>query len=261
MWVSCFGIIAPVQAWSFANSLFDTRQAKRLFGLIGAGASLGAITGGLLARRAGRAGRRHGQPAAGAGAADCVGGGHRRSSPTCASAASGRAGEGGRFHGPSPRPGRRSSPARTSGCSRASSSRSRSRRSGRRCSSAWSPRTILPATPTDITEFYRPVQLHHRGLQLSACSCWSPGGCSATGASRPPFWPCRWRMATGNFLILLSPGFWSVLLTNGLDQGFRFSVDKAGYELLYLPIPRATGRRSRTPSTSSSIGSPMPSVR
>ena len=50
VWVNCFGIIAPVQAWSFANSLFDTRQAKRLFGLIGAGASFGAITGGLLAR-------------------------------------------------------------------------------------------------------------------------------------------------------------------------------------------------------------------
>ena len=50
VWVNCFGIIAPVQAWSFANSLFDTRQAKRLFGLIGAGASFGAITGGLMAR-------------------------------------------------------------------------------------------------------------------------------------------------------------------------------------------------------------------
>jgi ATP:ADP antiporter, AAA family len=50
VWVNCYGIIAPVQAWSFANSLFDTRQAKRLFGLIGSGASLGAITGGVLAR-------------------------------------------------------------------------------------------------------------------------------------------------------------------------------------------------------------------
>ena len=29
VWVNCFGIIAPVQAWSFANSIFDTRQAKR----------------------------------------------------------------------------------------------------------------------------------------------------------------------------------------------------------------------------------------
>jgi AAA family ATP:ADP antiporter len=49
VWVNCFAIVAPVQAWSFANSLFDTRQAKRLFGLIGSGASFGAIAGGLLA--------------------------------------------------------------------------------------------------------------------------------------------------------------------------------------------------------------------
>jgi len=50
VWVNCFAAIAPVQAWSFTNSLFDTRQAKRLFGLIGSGASFGAITGGVLAR-------------------------------------------------------------------------------------------------------------------------------------------------------------------------------------------------------------------
>jgi len=50
IWVNCYGIIAPVQAWTFANMVFDTRQARRLFGLIGSGASLGAIAGGLLAR-------------------------------------------------------------------------------------------------------------------------------------------------------------------------------------------------------------------
>ena len=50
VWVNCFGAIAPVQAWSFANLLFDTRQARRLFGLIAVGASLGSIGAGLLAR-------------------------------------------------------------------------------------------------------------------------------------------------------------------------------------------------------------------
>ena len=50
VWVNCFGVIAPVHAWSFATALFDARQAKRLFGLVGAGASFGAIAGGLLAR-------------------------------------------------------------------------------------------------------------------------------------------------------------------------------------------------------------------
>jgi AAA family ATP:ADP antiporter len=37
VWVNCFGVIAPVQAWTFANQLFDTRQARRLFGLIAVG--------------------------------------------------------------------------------------------------------------------------------------------------------------------------------------------------------------------------------
>jgi hypothetical protein len=35
--VNCYGVIAPVQAWMFANTVFDTRQARRLFGLVGAG--------------------------------------------------------------------------------------------------------------------------------------------------------------------------------------------------------------------------------
>ena len=48
-------------------------------------------------------------------------------------------------------------------------------------------------------------------------------------------------LTIGNGLILLFPAFWPVLLTNGFDQGLRFSVDKATYELLYLPI--APGRR------------------
>jgi AAA family ATP:ADP antiporter len=50
VWVNCFGVVVPVQAWTFASSVFDARQARRLFGLIGAGASAGAIGGGLLDR-------------------------------------------------------------------------------------------------------------------------------------------------------------------------------------------------------------------
>src|SRR4029079_7066849 len=50
VWVNCFGVIAPVQAWTFANQLFDTRQARRLFGLIAVGGSLGSMGAGLLAR-------------------------------------------------------------------------------------------------------------------------------------------------------------------------------------------------------------------
>ncbi len=54
VWVNCFGVVVPVQAWTFASSVFDARQARRLFGLIGSGASAGAICGGLLARELAR---------------------------------------------------------------------------------------------------------------------------------------------------------------------------------------------------------------
>ncbi len=43
-------------------------------------------------------------------------------------------------------------------------------------------------------------------------------------------------LGTGSSLVLLLPAFWAVLLTNALDQGLRFSLDKATYELLYLPL-------------------------
>ncbi len=43
-------------------------------------------------------------------------------------------------------------------------------------------------------------------------------------------------LGIGSALIVLLPAFWSVLVTNAFDQGFRFSVDRPTYELLYLPI-------------------------
>ena len=46
-----YGLLAS-QFWLFANHLFDPRQAKRLFGFIGAGALLGGILGGQIARLA-----------------------------------------------------------------------------------------------------------------------------------------------------------------------------------------------------------------
>ncbi|MEJ2109992.1 MAG: Npt1/Npt2 family nucleotide transporter [Acidobacteriota bacterium] len=44
------GILLISQFWTLANLVFDPRQAKRLFGLIGGGASLGGILGSFLAK-------------------------------------------------------------------------------------------------------------------------------------------------------------------------------------------------------------------
>ncbi len=48
IWVAIFGVIATTQFWLLANYIFNAREAKRLFGLIGAGAISGGIFGGYL---------------------------------------------------------------------------------------------------------------------------------------------------------------------------------------------------------------------
>jgi len=57
IWVSLFGALAPVQVWTLASYVLTTREAKRVFGLVGSGAILGAVVGakasGLLARQFG----------------------------------------------------------------------------------------------------------------------------------------------------------------------------------------------------------------
>lgn len=46
LWVGVFAILIPSQVWSLAAATFTTRQAKRLFALIGSGGILGAAVGG-----------------------------------------------------------------------------------------------------------------------------------------------------------------------------------------------------------------------
>ena len=48
LWMALFGVLAASQFWMMASFVFDVRQAKRLFGLIGAGAIAGGIAGGYL---------------------------------------------------------------------------------------------------------------------------------------------------------------------------------------------------------------------
>jgi AAA family ATP:ADP antiporter len=50
VWVGIYGVLAPAQVWTLANEVLTTRQAKRLFGLVGSGAIAGFICGGYLTR-------------------------------------------------------------------------------------------------------------------------------------------------------------------------------------------------------------------
>ncbi len=51
VWVSVFNLFVVSVFWSFMADIFDPGQARRLFGIIAAGGSLGAVVGPLLVRQ------------------------------------------------------------------------------------------------------------------------------------------------------------------------------------------------------------------
>ncbi len=243
VWVNCFGVIAPVQAWSFVSSMFDTRQAKRLFGPIGAGASLGGMGGGLLGQLL----------------VDRVGGtvnlllvlatliGTAALIVTTAI---------------------RRMPRRASRLGRmaielpAAPAVSRMRFSAS-LQAIWQSRYLrliaalvfLVAIATQwigfqfsvvadarfagdadrLTHFFSAFNVY-LGLSAFLLQIFATGpllrrhGMTFTILLLPVSLLC------GSALIFVAPMLWPVLITAGLDQGLRFSVDKASYELLYLPL-------------------------
>lgn len=49
MWSAIVGLVVVAQFWTLANDIFNSREGKRLFGILTAAGSLGAMTGGLAA--------------------------------------------------------------------------------------------------------------------------------------------------------------------------------------------------------------------
>ncbi len=233
VWVNCFGVVVPVQAWTFASSVFDARQARRLFGVIGAGASAGAIFGGLLARELARR----------IGTVNLllvlalliflaalivnVAWAERRAAP---------------------RRRERRKPLRllaAFGVVRRS-----------RYLSALAAMVFVVAIVTQWTGFQFSLIASERyagdtdrltrlfgtfnlGMGLAAFVI----QLAATGPALR-----RWGVGVtvlllpvallfGSVLTTIAPIFVFVVLTNAFDQGLRFSIDKATFELLYLPLP------------------------
>ena len=50
LWVGIFNMMVVAQFWAFANDIYNEEQGKRLFALVGIGASAGAAVGGALAK-------------------------------------------------------------------------------------------------------------------------------------------------------------------------------------------------------------------
>jgi AAA family ATP:ADP antiporter len=237
VWVNCFGIIAPVQAWSFANSLFDTRQAKRLFGLIGAGASFGAITGGLLARYLV-------EPVGGAVNMLLVLAALIVLAAVIVSIANTRI--------------RRKIVTRLVPQSREPVRDAMRQIAGSSYLRLMAALVFLVAIATQWTAFQLSLVADEQFAgdadaitRFFGTFNFSLGAISfllqllVTGPALRRFGIAvtvlilPLSLGFGTALIWLLPGLWSVLFTNAFDQGFRFSVDKASYELLYLPIAPA----------------------
>jgi ATP:ADP antiporter, AAA family len=50
VWVKIFGVVGATQIWTLANYVLTTREAKRVFGMVGGGAIAGAIFAGFLSK-------------------------------------------------------------------------------------------------------------------------------------------------------------------------------------------------------------------
>ncbi len=50
IWVGIFGVLAPTQVWTLANYALTTREAKRIFGMVGGGAIAGWIFAGFFSK-------------------------------------------------------------------------------------------------------------------------------------------------------------------------------------------------------------------
>jgi ATP:ADP antiporter, AAA family len=238
VWVGCFGVIAPVQAWSFANSLFDTRQAKRLFGLIGSGASFGGIAAGLAARElVTRVGGTVNMMLVLAGmilaAAMVVVTANLKIS-------------------------RRAGTTRTGRPPRQRFGDALAQIRGSRYLTLMATLVFLVAVATQWTGFQLNFVVKQRFLGdedamtrffgtfnfalgavsfliqlLMTAPLLRRFGVSVVILLLPL------TLGTGSLFICLAPAFWPVLFTAAGDQSLRFSLDKATYELLYLPIPYA----------------------
>lgn len=234
IWVGCFSIIAPVQAWALISTLVDTRQAKRLFGLIGSGASAGAITGGVLA-------------------STLVGplGGSTNLLLVLAALITFAAATVYAIRTITPELGARLRSQR----------RPPLRETLERIASSRYLRLIAALV------FVVAIVTQWVGFQLSLVAAQRFAGdadrlteffgrfnvllgVAALVTQLLVTGPALRRyglaltllllpiaLGGGSVLVLLIPGFWAVLVLNSFDQGLRFSVDKASYELLYLPLP------------------------
>ena len=241
VWVNCFGVIAVVQAWTFVNSIFDVRQARRLFGVIATGGALGAVAAGLLARYL----------------VGPVGGTVNMLLVLAALIfAAALIVAAGNVKIPRSRGARRSAAVKHSF---GDSVREIAGSSYLRHIAALVFFAAITTQWTNfqfslvadrkfegnadaLTVFFGTVNFALGAVGFLLQLLMVGPALRRFGLSRTLL-VLPMALAAGSGLIVLWPHVVTVLLTNAFDQGFRFSLDKATYELLYLPLPAAQRNR------------------
>jgi AAA family ATP:ADP antiporter len=247
VWVNCYGIIASVQAWTVVNSFFDPRQGRRLFGVIGAGASVGGIVGGLLGKLL----------------VGPIGGTVNLLLVLAAliALAAGTVLLSTYLLPRRRRPGHARPPRTRFRETLALIPRSPYLRLITAAvflvalATQWTGFQLLLVAderyggdpdPHRITEFLSEFNVYLGLVAILVQILLTGPALRRFGVPFAlPLLPLA--LCAGTTVILLVPGFWTVVLTNGFDQGLRFSVDKSAYELLYLPL--APGIRANVKST------------
>ena len=222
------------------NALFDTRQAKRLFGLIGSGASLGAIAGGMLARFLV-------EPVGGAVNLLLVLAFLIMIAAVLVSLVSVR-----RIRGRVERT-RQVQSAKVRDTWREIAATPYLRQIAAvvflmTIATQWTAFQLslmadrrFGGSADDLTEFFGTFNVM-LGIFSFLVQLFATGRLLRNFGVGVTLLVLPYALAGGNALILLFPAFWSVLVTNAFDQGLRFSVDKA---TLRAPVSADCRRRPR----------------
>lgn len=241
VYVEVMGALTLVQFWTLANELFNAREAKRLYGLIGAGGTLSNILAGVLTSRIADT---FGASAVLLLCAALLLG--------CAATAffAGRVGRERLFA--------RAASGRTSSAQRSGGAQFVLRDGHLRGVALLAVVTFFTTTAVDYQfkviagaayprdqlasyfgSFYAAVGVLALGMQLFGTGALlSRAGVIASLLVLPL------SLAGGDLLLVLVPSLWAATLTKGADTLFRYSINDATTQILYLPVPP----RARAPA-------------
>ena len=234
IYVEVMGALALVQFWTLANELFNAREAKRLYGLIGAGGTGANIVAGLLGAKISVA---FGAPAlllfctalmGGAGAASFAGGvlGKQR---LFAKAASGKP----------------SAAKRTGGAARVLQS------PHLRTVAMLAAVTFFTTTLVDF-QFKVIASNTYKLNELAAFFSYFSAGVGVLALGLQLFGTSKLlnragvvgalavlpiSLAVGNLTLVIFAVLWAASLAKGADTLFRYSINDATTQILYLPVP------------------------